>query len=89
MQELEHYTRYLALWSDPSYELFFRSRRVQTARQRPLPTRADGDLVGFEHLDELRASELTALIGIDDLGFFVPRKHLLQTLKAEVGVHRF
>ena len=48
---------------------------------------ADGDLVGFEYVDELRAGELAALIGIDDLGLAVAGDRLLQCLDAEVGVH--
>ncbi len=47
-----------------------------------------GDLVRLQHLDELQAGELAALIGIDDLGFAVPRERFLQRLDAEVGVHR-
>jgi hypothetical protein len=49
---------------------YFSAAKSSDGAPAPLADHADGDLVGFEHLDELRASELTALIGIGDLGFF-------------------
>jgi len=54
----------------------------------PLAVHADSDLVRFQHIDEVRTCELAPLIGIDGVGFAVPRDRLLQGFDAEVGVHR-
>ena len=54
----------------------------------PLAVHADCDLVRLQELDEFRARELAALIGVDDLGLAIPRDRLLQCLDAEVGLQR-
>src|SRR5207249_12309357 len=42
----------------------------------------------LEHTGELGASELAALIGVEDLGLTVPCEGVLQGLDAEIGAER-
>src|SRR3984893_11150282 len=53
-----------------------------------LAIHADCDAAMLEHAGELGASELAALIGVEDLGLAVPCQGVLQGLDAEIGAER-
>src|ERR1700683_1333660 len=53
-----------------------------------LAVHADGDLVFGQYAGECRASELAALIGVEDLRLAVTSQSILQRLDAERRLHR-
>lgn len=52
-----------------------------------LAVHADADVPVGQHLDELPAGELGALVGVDDIRRAVAAQRLLQGLDAETGIH--
>src|SRR5260370_1560109 len=54
----------------------------------PFTVHADRNAVGGEHAGEGRASELRALVGIEDVRLAVTSQTILQRLNAELHLHR-
>jgi hypothetical protein len=50
------------------------------------PVHGDCDAGVLEHASELKAGELTALVGVEDLGPAVARHRLVAGLDAEAGI---